>query len=224
MAREGALISILYLEEHDDAAARPRGWSKRKGASALLFAGDVGDEMFCWESVERTVRGIRPHRHSGQQRRRAARGRRSGRARRRAARAHVPHQRVQLLPHDARLPAVHAAGREHHQHDLDHGLSRPQDADRLRRHQGRDRVADALAVAGAGRQGHPRQRRCAGTDLDAADPGLVRCREGREARRERADGARRPAERSRALLRVPRQRGRLLHQRARCCIRTAAAS
>ena len=53
------------------------------------------------------------------------------RAQGRAARAHVPHQRVQLLPHDARLPAVHAGGREHHQHDLDHRLSGPQDADRL---------------------------------------------------------------------------------------------
>ncbi|MEA2879972.1 MAG: hypothetical protein QOF14_5168 [Hyphomicrobiales bacterium] len=53
MAREGALISILYLEEHDDARETAR-LVEAEGSQALLFAGDVGDEMFCWESVERT--------------------------------------------------------------------------------------------------------------------------------------------------------------------------
>ena len=53
MAREGALVSILYLEEHDDAKETQR-LVEQEGSQALLFAGDVGDEMFCWESVERT--------------------------------------------------------------------------------------------------------------------------------------------------------------------------
>ena len=53
MAREGAQIAILYLEEHDD-ARRPSAWWRRREARRILFAGDVGDEMFCWESVERT--------------------------------------------------------------------------------------------------------------------------------------------------------------------------
>jgi NAD(P)-dependent dehydrogenase (short-subunit alcohol dehydrogenase family) len=53
MAREGALISILYLEERDDAEETKR-LVEQEGSRALLFAGDVGDEMFCWESVERT--------------------------------------------------------------------------------------------------------------------------------------------------------------------------
>ena len=53
MAREGALISIMYLEEHDDAKETQR-LVEAEGSQALLFAGDVGDEMFCWESVERT--------------------------------------------------------------------------------------------------------------------------------------------------------------------------
>jgi NAD(P)-dependent dehydrogenase (short-subunit alcohol dehydrogenase family) len=52
MAREGALISILYLEEHEDAQETVR-LVEREGSRAILFAGDVGDEMFCWESVER---------------------------------------------------------------------------------------------------------------------------------------------------------------------------
>ncbi len=53
MAREGALISILYLEEDDDAHETKR-LVEKEGSQALLFKGDVGDEMFCWESVERT--------------------------------------------------------------------------------------------------------------------------------------------------------------------------
>src|ERR1043165_5189748 len=53
MAREGASISIVYLEEHDDAKETQR-LVEAEGSQCLLFAGDVGDEMFCWESVERT--------------------------------------------------------------------------------------------------------------------------------------------------------------------------
>ena len=53
MAREGALISILYLEEKDD-AEETRRLVEAEGSRAILFAGDVGDDMFCWESVERT--------------------------------------------------------------------------------------------------------------------------------------------------------------------------
>src|ERR1041384_3291870 len=53
MAREGALISVLYLEEHDDAQETKR-LVAAEGSQALLLAGDGGDEMFCWESVERT--------------------------------------------------------------------------------------------------------------------------------------------------------------------------
>jgi NAD(P)-dependent dehydrogenase (short-subunit alcohol dehydrogenase family) len=52
MAREGALIAILYLEEQDD-AEETRRLVENEGSRALLFSGDVGDEMFCWESVER---------------------------------------------------------------------------------------------------------------------------------------------------------------------------
>jgi NAD(P)-dependent dehydrogenase (short-subunit alcohol dehydrogenase family) len=53
MAREGALISIIYLEEHDDARETAR-LVEAEGSQAILFAGDVADEMFCWEAVERT--------------------------------------------------------------------------------------------------------------------------------------------------------------------------
>src|SRR5215207_5656123 len=44
MAREGALISIVYLEEHDDARETVR-LVEAEGSQAILFAGDVADEM-----------------------------------------------------------------------------------------------------------------------------------------------------------------------------------
>src|ERR1700752_3219285 len=51
MAREGALISILYLEEHDDANETKR-LVEAEGSQGLLFPGVGEDEMFCWESVD----------------------------------------------------------------------------------------------------------------------------------------------------------------------------
>src|SRR5215217_3844427 len=52
MAREGADIAILYLEERDD-AEETKSLVEAEGSRAVLFEGDVGDEMFCWEAVER---------------------------------------------------------------------------------------------------------------------------------------------------------------------------
>src|SRR5690242_21822054 len=52
MAREGADIAILYLEETEDAEETQR-LVEQEGRRAVLFRGDVGDDMFCWECVER---------------------------------------------------------------------------------------------------------------------------------------------------------------------------
>lgn len=54
MAREGARVAIVYLEEHKDANAT-RDAVKREGSEALLLPGDVGDEAFCAAAVEATV-------------------------------------------------------------------------------------------------------------------------------------------------------------------------
>jgi NAD(P)-dependent dehydrogenase (short-subunit alcohol dehydrogenase family) len=54
MAREGARIAIVYLEEHKD-ANETREAVAREGSSAILLAGDVGDEAFCEAAVEATV-------------------------------------------------------------------------------------------------------------------------------------------------------------------------
>ena len=53
-AREGAHIAIVYLNEHDDAQETKRLVEAEK-RECLLISGDVGDEAFCFEAVNRTV-------------------------------------------------------------------------------------------------------------------------------------------------------------------------
>src|SRR5690242_9456721 len=55
MAREGADIAIVYLEEHKDAEETVR-LIEGEGRRAIKFAGDVGDERFCIKTVEETVK------------------------------------------------------------------------------------------------------------------------------------------------------------------------
>jgi len=54
-AKEGADIAVLYLNEHKDAQETKR-LVEQEGRRCMLFAGDVGDERFCRESIERIVR------------------------------------------------------------------------------------------------------------------------------------------------------------------------
>jgi NAD(P)-dependent dehydrogenase (short-subunit alcohol dehydrogenase family) len=54
MAREGAYIAIVYLDEHKD-ANETRDAVKREGTDAILLPGDVGDEAFCEAAVDATV-------------------------------------------------------------------------------------------------------------------------------------------------------------------------
>ncbi len=53
-AREGADISIVYLEEKKD-AKETRRLVEKEGRRCLLLAGDIGSEKFCRRAVERTV-------------------------------------------------------------------------------------------------------------------------------------------------------------------------
>jgi NAD(P)-dependent dehydrogenase (short-subunit alcohol dehydrogenase family) len=55
MAREGAKIAIVYLEEHEDANETLR-LIEKEGSRGIKFAGDVGDEAFCRQAVEKTVK------------------------------------------------------------------------------------------------------------------------------------------------------------------------
>jgi NAD(P)-dependent dehydrogenase (short-subunit alcohol dehydrogenase family) len=53
-AKEGADVAISYLNEHNDAAETKR-CVEQHGRRCLTLAGDVGEEAFCRETVERTV-------------------------------------------------------------------------------------------------------------------------------------------------------------------------
>ncbi|WP_045234624.1 SDR family oxidoreductase [Deinococcus pimensis] len=53
-AREGADVAIVYLDEGDDAQETKR-LVEEAGRRCLTLAGDVGDEAFCQQAVQRTV-------------------------------------------------------------------------------------------------------------------------------------------------------------------------
>jgi NAD(P)-dependent dehydrogenase (short-subunit alcohol dehydrogenase family) len=53
-AKEGARVAIVYLDEHDDAKSA-QTIVEKYGGEAILVSGDVTDEAFCREAVERTV-------------------------------------------------------------------------------------------------------------------------------------------------------------------------
>jgi len=53
-AREGADVAIVFLEENQDARETAR-LIEAEGRQALMIRGDVGDEDFCRQAVERTV-------------------------------------------------------------------------------------------------------------------------------------------------------------------------
>lgn len=53
-AKEGADISIIYLNEHQDAEYTKKE-VEGEGRRCILISGDVGDENFCVEAVEKTV-------------------------------------------------------------------------------------------------------------------------------------------------------------------------
>jgi NAD(P)-dependent dehydrogenase (short-subunit alcohol dehydrogenase family) len=53
-AREGADVGIVFLEENEDAWATSR-LIQAEGRRSLMLRGDVGDEDFCRQAVERTI-------------------------------------------------------------------------------------------------------------------------------------------------------------------------
>ncbi len=54
LAREGAKLAIIYLEEDGDAADTQR-LIEAEGSEALLLRGDVTDPSICWRFVEQTL-------------------------------------------------------------------------------------------------------------------------------------------------------------------------
>jgi NAD(P)-dependent dehydrogenase (short-subunit alcohol dehydrogenase family) len=56
-AKEGADVVISFLEEHGDAEETKRQ-VEQEGKRCLTIAGDIGDEKFCRQLVEQTVREL----------------------------------------------------------------------------------------------------------------------------------------------------------------------
>jgi len=53
-AKEGANVSIIYLNESND-AEETKQLVEEEGVRCLLIAGDIGDESFCKEAVQQTI-------------------------------------------------------------------------------------------------------------------------------------------------------------------------
>lgn len=53
-AKEGADVAVMYLDEHEDAEETKR-LIEQEGGKCLLIAGDIGDEVFCKESLQKVV-------------------------------------------------------------------------------------------------------------------------------------------------------------------------
>ena len=53
-AHEGADVAVMYLDEHED-AEKTKAEVEKAGRKCLLIAGDVGDEEFCKQSVEKVI-------------------------------------------------------------------------------------------------------------------------------------------------------------------------
>jgi NAD(P)-dependent dehydrogenase (short-subunit alcohol dehydrogenase family) len=56
-AKEGADVSCVYLNEHDDAKETKR-LVEAEGRKCLLIAGDIGNEGFCKKCVDQTVKDL----------------------------------------------------------------------------------------------------------------------------------------------------------------------
>ncbi|MBV9864315.1 MAG: SDR family oxidoreductase [Abitibacteriaceae bacterium] len=56
-AKEGASSAIVYLNEHEDAKETKR-LVEEHGQQCVLIAGDVGNEAFCRQAVEQTVKEL----------------------------------------------------------------------------------------------------------------------------------------------------------------------
>ena len=57
-AKEGADVSVVYLNEHRDAKETKRR-VEAQGRKCILIAGDIGDEKFCKSAVQQTVKQFR---------------------------------------------------------------------------------------------------------------------------------------------------------------------
>lgn len=53
-AKEGADVAIAYLDEHED-AEETKKHVEQEGKRCLLISGDIGDEAFCQEAIQKVI-------------------------------------------------------------------------------------------------------------------------------------------------------------------------
>ena len=53
-AKEGAKLSIVYLDEHED-AEKTKSEVEKYGGECILLPGDIGEESFCREAIDETI-------------------------------------------------------------------------------------------------------------------------------------------------------------------------
>jgi NAD(P)-dependent dehydrogenase (short-subunit alcohol dehydrogenase family) len=197
-AREGADVGVAYLNEHSDAEETKRQ-VEQEGRRCLLLAGDIGQEAFCRQIVERTVSEL-------------------GKLDilvNNAAEQH-PQESIEDITEEqlertfrTNIFAMFFLTKAALPH-LKEG-SAIVNTTSVTAYRGR---FHALAVPGVGGKEDPGQRRGAGPDLDAADSLDLSTGEGGLVRAGHADEARRPARGGGLLLRVPRLGRRLVSFRA----------
>lgn len=56
-AREGADVSIVYLNEHTD-AQKTQQMVEAEGQKCILISGDIGDQTFCIQAVKETIKKL----------------------------------------------------------------------------------------------------------------------------------------------------------------------
>ncbi|WP_416149058.1 SDR family oxidoreductase [Salipaludibacillus sp. HK11] len=54
LAKEGAKLALVYLDEHED-AQETKSIIEGYGCNCLLISGDIGEEEFCFNAVQQTV-------------------------------------------------------------------------------------------------------------------------------------------------------------------------
>ncbi len=211
-AKEGADVAIVYLNERED-AEETRRLVEEQNRRCLLIEGDVGDSAFCNDAVTRTVDEF-------------------GRLDilvNNAAEQHVAESLEDISDEQlhrtfqtnifgqfyltrAALPHLGSSGRIINTTSITAYQGNPKLIDYSSTKGAIVAFTRSLAVALVG-QGHSRQRRGAGPDLDAADSRVVRRGARLRVRRQHAHGPSRPAGRGRSGLRLPGQQRQLLHDR-----------
>ena len=215
-AREGADVTVAYLDEHDDADETKR-CIEAEGRRCVLVAGDVKKPKFAAEgrgarrsrrSAGSTCSSTTPPSRSTPTSLEDITDERLDETFRTNIFGYF-HMAQAALPHLKQGASIINTGSVT-------GLKGSAQAARLLGDQGRDPRVHEVARAEPDRQGHPRQRGRAGAGVDAAQSGRRAGREGRRVRRRHRDEASGAARGAVAGVRVPRRAGvRRLHHRHR---------